>query len=240
MSAQHHLVLLPGLMCDQRVWTDQITGLSAHARCHVANYDLLDSLPAMATHVLADAPARFMLAGHSMGGRIALEVMRQAPERVTHLVLMDTGYLPLAPGDAGQHEVAGRYRLLDIARTKGTAAMGMEWVQGMVHPDRLADKALIDAIVSMISRHTPEHFAAQIHALIHRPDASDVLRGLHCPTLFVCGRQDVWSPLARHEDMAALVPGSVVKAIDHSGHMSTMEQPVAVTQVLREWLFGSH
>lgn len=232
-----HIVFVPGLMCDQAVWTDQINGLSDLAHCQVANHGLLNSLPAMATQVLAQAPDQFMLVGHSMGGRVALEVMRQAANRVTHLVLMDTGYLPLAPGEAGAKEVAGRHRLLEIAQRQGTRAMGMEWVQGMVHPDRLNDAMLIDAIVNMIARHTADQFAAQIHALITRPDGTDVLRALRCPTLMLCGRQDAWSPLARHEDMAALVPGSTIKAIEDAGHMSTMEQPQAVTQALRKWLF---
>ena len=234
-----HIVFVPGLMCDRAVWTEQINALSSVAQCQVANHDLLDSLPAMATQVLSQAPAQFMLVGHSMGGRVALEVMRQAPARVTHLVLMDTGYTPLATGAAGKHEIAGRYRLLDIARSQGMRAMGMDWVQGMVHPDRLTDVQLIEAIVSMIARHTPDQFAAQIHALINRPDATEVLRAIRCPTLMLCGRQDAWSPLARHEDMAALVPGSMVKAIEDAGHMSTMEQPAAVTQVLREWMFDA-
>ncbi len=238
MSDRKHIVLVPGLMCDQAVWAEQINGLSDLAQCQVADHGLLDSLPAMATQVLARAPEQFMLVGHSMGGRVALEVMRQAPHRVTHLVLMDTGYLPLAAGDAGKKEVAGRQHLLEIARNRGTRAMGMEWVQGMVHPDRLNDGQLIEAIVSMIARHTADQFAAQIHALINRPDGTDVLRTVRCPTLMLCGRQDAWSPLARHEDMAALVPGSKVMAIEDAGHMVTMEQPTAVTQVLRDWLIG--
>ena len=113
--------------------------------------------------------------------------------------------------------------------------MGRVWARGMVHPSRL-DSPLFERILDMIERQTPAIFEAQIKALLARPDARDVLRNLRCPTLLACGREDAWSPLSRHEQMHAMVPQSRLVVIEDSGHMSTMEQPHAVSQALAEWM----
>ena len=114
------LVLLPGLLCDAAVWAPQVAALSGRIECHVPHYGELDSLGAMAEHVLVTAPAqRFALAGHSMGGRVAFEVWRRAPERVERLALLDTSYHPLADGEAGETERRGRHALLETARVPG-------------------------------------------------------------------------------------------------------------------------
>lgn len=230
-----HLVLVPGLMCDAEVWTHQTAGLADLATIEVADHGMLDSLGKMADRILARAPARFALAGHSMGGRIAFEVLRRAPERLSRVALMDTNYLPRSPEEGGGQEAANRYRLLDMARKDGTRAMAAKWVQGMVHPDRLQDTALIHSIVEMMARKTPEIFAAQIQALLARRDSTPVLSQIRCPALVLCGREDAWSVLARHEEMAALVPRSRLIAIENCGHMSTMERPEAVTAAMRGW-----
>ena len=182
--------------------------LGAVADCRVHETGPDSSLGAMAERVLATAPATFALAGHSMGGRVALEIMRRAPQRVERIALLDTGWRALPAGSAGEDERAARYALLAIAREQGMRAMGRVWVQRMVHPARLADDGLMDAILDMIERQTPDQFAAQIEALLARPDAGAVLRAIRCPTLVLCGRQDAWSPLAQHEEMAAMIPGA--------------------------------
>ena len=227
--------LLPGLLCDEQVWPDQRAALAPHAHCVVPSWGSLSSLEAMARRVLSDAPERFSVVGHSMGGRVALEVARLAPERIERIALLDTGIDPLASGDAGEVERAKRQALLDIARRDGMRAMGRLWARGMVHPDRL-DSPLFDAILGMIERRTPEIFEAQINALLNRPDARGVLAALRCRTLLMCGRDDAWSPLDRHEQMHALLPASKLVVIEHSGHMTTMEQPQAVSEALLEWL----
>jgi pimeloyl-ACP methyl ester carboxylesterase len=227
--------LLPGLLCDEQVWPDQRAALAPHAHCVVPSWVSLSSLQSMAQRVLSEAPERFSVVGHSMGGRVALEVARLVPGRIERMALLDTGIDPLAPGDAGEAERAKRQALLDLARRDGMRAMGRVWARGMVHPDRL-DTPVFDAILDMIERSTPEIFAAQINALLNRPDGRGVLASLRCPTVLMCGRDDAWSPLARHEQMHELLPASKLVVIEHSGHMTTMEQPQAVSDALLEWL----
>lgn len=233
------LLLLPGLLCDEANWVAQCAYLANVADCRVPVYRTLDSIEAMAEHVLTVAPAgRFALAGHSMGGRVALEVLRRAPERVERLALLDTGFQGLAAGDAGDNERAGRYQLLARARTEGMRAMGQQWARGMVHPARV-DTPVFEAILAMIARNTPAMFESQIRALLARPDASSLLPQIRCPTLLLCGSDDQWSPLARHEVMQRAIAGAHLKVVEMSGHMTTMEQPEAVSRALARWLMGS-
>lgn len=228
------VLLLPGLLCDDTVWADQL-GALPDFRCRIPDYGTLDSIAAMAEHVLATAPAeRFSLAGHSMGGRVALEIMRLAPQRVERLALLDTGVDPMAPGAAGEAERAGRHALLDLARRDGMRVMGSQWARGMVHPGRIGSP-LFGRILDMIERKTPAIFEAQIRALLGRPDARPILPVVACDTLLLCGRQDAWSPLARHEQMLALRPASRLVVVEDCGHMSPMEQPRAVGAALRAW-----
>jgi pimeloyl-ACP methyl ester carboxylesterase len=236
MNESESLVLVPGLVCDAEVWREQAAALGPVSSIHIASHELSRSLGEMAERVLAAAPARFALAGHSMGGRVALEVMARAPARVTRLALLDTGFERLPAGEAGERERSGRYRLRDLARTAGMLAMGREWARGMVHPARLADGQLMGSIHRMIARAPLAQFEAQVEALLARPDRTDLLGAVHVPTLVLCGIQDAWSPFARHEEMARRIPGSRLVGVPDCGHMSTMERPDAITAALREWL----
>jgi pimeloyl-ACP methyl ester carboxylesterase len=230
------LLLLPGLMCDWAVWAEQVRALSMDADCIVPSYGALDSIPDMASAVLRAAPPQFALAGHSMGGRVALEILRRAPERVTRLMLLDTGWQALSNNEAGVAEARQRQRLVDLAYAGGMRAMGREWVRGMVHPRRLQDTALIEPLLEMLDRQTSQTFAAQIRALLARPDAGDVLPAIACPTTLVCGRQDAWSPLARHEAMATQIPRCLIEVVEDCGHMSTMERPSQISALMQRWL----
>jgi pimeloyl-ACP methyl ester carboxylesterase len=177
------------------------------------------------------------LAGHSMGGRVALEVLRLAPQRVTRLALLDTGYKARENGPVGDEEARKRQELLELARTQGVRAMALKWVQGMVDPARLGDKTLIDAIVTMFERKTADIFESQIKALLGRPDATPVLASAQLPTLVLCGREDSWAPVSQHEEIAALIPGKVLfRVVENAGHMCTMEQAGAVAHAMVEWL----
>lgn len=239
-DARPTLLLLPGLLCDRASWAPVLPSLAPHARCEVPDYSGESSLASMAARVLEHAPPRFALAGHSMGGRVALELLRQAPQRVTRLALLDTGYRGRPDGSAGDDERARRLALLALARREGMRAMGREWMQAMVHPARLADDALCEAILAMVARQTPERYAAQIDALLARPDVSALLRSIRIPTLVACGRDDAWSPLSQHRDIAALVPGSRLVVFDDCGHMAPMERPEAVAAALVDWLAMAH
>jgi len=234
-SHRHPLVLIPGLLCDATVWPAQRAALEDIADIRVADHGLQDSLVGMARAILASAPSRFAIAGHSMGGRVAFEVYRAAPERISGIALMDTGNHPLPPGEAGEREVAGRLALLETARREGMRAMATEWVQGMVHPKRLTDTPLIEAILRMFESKTPEIYEAQTRALINRPDAATVMPTIRCPTLVLCGHEDSWSPVQRHLEMAAAIPGSTFVDIPDCGHMCTMERPEPVSAAMRTW-----
>jgi pimeloyl-ACP methyl ester carboxylesterase len=229
------VVLLPGLLCDSVVWRAQCDALG-FAGCFVPSFGTLASLTDMARSVLDAVPAaRFSLAGHSMGGRVALEIARLAPERIERLALFDSGLDPLAAGAAGEQERENRLALLRLARQDGMRALGLKWAPAMVHPARHGSP-VFETILDMIERQTPETFEAQIHALLNRPDGRATLLRLSCPALFACGRQDSWSPLSRHEEMHALCPGSRLVVIEDSGHMSPMEQPAAVARALIDWM----
>ena len=234
MGVSTPVVFLPGLVCDATVWTHAKAEFRGVA-VSVAEYGTLDSLAAMAEKVLREAPPRFALAGHSMGGRVALEVLRRAPERVAALALLDTGVQPLAPGEAGQRETAGRYELLQVAREQGMAVMARRWVQGMVWKPRLGDAPLVESVIEMMARSSAEVFAAQIRALLARPDASGLLAGIRCPALVLCGEDDSWAPASRHREMAENIPGAQLVLVPECGHMCTLERPVEVTRALLEW-----
>lgn len=229
------LVLLPGLSCDRAVWQPVIDRLPGVA-CMVPATPDRDTLGAMAEDLLAVLPEHFAVAGHSMGGRIALEMLRRQPARIDRIALLDTGFRPLSAGEAGTDERALRQGWVDLARAQGMLVMARQWTPPMVHPGRRDDRALMDAIHAMISRSNPERFAREIAALLARPDASDVLAAIACPTLVACGREDGWSTLPQHEEIAARIRGSRLVAFEHCGHMAPMEQPDAVAPAFSAWL----
>lgn len=233
------VLLLPGLLCDETVWAAQRRSLSELpqvAGVVIPSYGDADSIAAMAERALVAAPAGpLSLAGHSMGGRVALEILRREPGRVERLALLDSGLDPIAPGEAGERERAQRMALLSTAREAGMRSMGRQWARGMVHPMRLASP-LFGVILDMIERSTPAVFEAQIAALLGRPDARETFAASRCPVLLACGRQDAWSPLARHEQMQSLRPDARLVVIEDAGHMAPMEQPGAVSQALIDWM----
>jgi pimeloyl-ACP methyl ester carboxylesterase len=200
----------------------------------IPNFRYARSIPAMAQQVLNFAPERFSVAGHSMGGRVALEIFRMAPERVERLALLDTGIHPRAPG-----EEAKRQELIDLARSEGMDALAARWLPPMLHPGRRQSGIVLETLTAMVKRSTPETFENQQRALLDRPDAREALMLVRCPALVLCGRQDEWSPVAQHEKIAALIPHARFVVVEDSGHMTPIEQPEAVTGALREWLSGN-
>ncbi|MDF2640556.1 MAG: putative hydrolase or acyltransferase of alpha/beta superfamily [Novosphingobium lindaniclasticum] len=234
--ARPPLLLLPGMACDEASWAPQIEALSDIATCTVADHGLHRSMTAMAQAALKQAPPRFSLAGHSMGGRVALEMVRLAPQRVERLCLIGTEHLPRPSGEAGERETAGRRSLLTIARTDGMAAMACRWLPSLIASDRVGDMALTNAIVAMVARHGPDQLEAQIAAGHDRPDHRSLLPAIACRTLLIAGGADVMRPAAILADMADMIAGSSLCVIPGSGHMPMMEQPDIVSAAMRDWL----
>lgn len=226
------IYLLCGLLCDQVVWEAQAKAFGSEYDVRVVSFLNQDSLAAMAEHVLADAPEKFRVAGHSMGGRVALEIYRSVPDRVERLALLDTGYEKSVVGEAEKRSV-----LVNQALAEGIASIAATWGLPMLAPARRTDTELVNAVFDMVGRMSGQIYAAQTRALLSRPDATDVLKAISCPTLILCGREDGWSPPERHEHMAELIPHApLLRLIDDCGHMSMMEQPDKVTAAMREWL----
>jgi pimeloyl-ACP methyl ester carboxylesterase len=230
------VLLVPGLLCDDALWAAQVEALADIADVRVANNGEVDSLGALAESIIARAPPRFAIAGHSMGGRVALEVARRVPERLLGFAILDSGYEAVAPGEAGEREAGGRRSMLALARRSGMRAMARTWLQGMVYPPRLTDAELIEPIVDMFDRRTPEFFAVQMQALLSRPDAKSVFARIHCPSLVMCGREDASAPPSRHEAMAKMLRHSTFGIIPNCGHMSSLERPRAVSDAFRSWI----
>jgi len=234
------LVLLPGFLCDQTVWKHQIAGLSDVADPVCIEWTSEhNSFLSMAEAVLRWAPPTFALAGHSMGGRVAFQVYRLAPERVTKIAVMNTGSEARPAGDPGAAEETGRRRLLEIARSEGMRAMAVEWLKGMIPPFRQSDTPLVEEIIAMFERKSPDLFETQMLALLGRPNATPLLSHILCPALVLTGFDDTWSPPGRHLEMAQAIRLSELVVIPKCGHMSTMERPEEVTAAMREWLARS-
>ena len=224
------LVLLPGLLCDARLWQDQVAGLADVARCQVADLTLDNSLRGMALRVLDAAPPRFALAGLSMGGYLAFEILRLAPERVTRLALFDTS------ARADTEEAARRRRgLMALTRSGQFRGVTPRLLPQLLHPDHLQGPLGL-AVRDMAERVGREAFLRQQTAILHRPDSRPLLPLLRLPALVAVGAQDVLTPPALAEEMAAGIQGARLVVIPEAGHLPTMEQPAAVNALLRDWL----
>jgi len=190
-----------------------------------------DGLPAMARAILAEAPPRFALAGLSMGGYCAQEIMRQAPERVTRLALFDTS----ARADS-EEQRARRRGLIELAEKGEFKGVTQRLLPLLLHPQRVSDKPLTAAVTAMAERVGKEAFLRQQKAILARPDGRADLQRIGCPTLVLVGRQDALTPLELAEEMAALIPDARLTVIEDCGHLPTLERPDDVNRALQEWL----
>ncbi len=231
MSKRPTIILLPGLLCDASMWEAQKRALEPYADVLVADFSQHDSIGGMARSALALTDGPVVAIGHSMGARAAMEMARLAPERIEKLGLIDTGIHPRREG-----EELKRQALVDLAFAEGMEALADQWLPPMVHEDRVGDRALMEPLKAMVMRATPEQHRRQIQALLDRPDARPHLAKIACPTLVMVGRQDRWSPLSQHEEIAALIPNAELVVIEDSGHMSLVEQPEQVSEALLRWL----
>ena len=229
------LILLPGLLCDHALWEPQIGALSDVCVPWVADLTRDDSFASMAARVLTDATSeQFALAGLSMGGYVAMEIMWQAPERVTRLALLDTR----ATLDTSE-ETARRHEMMRLARTeRGFTPITTRMLPLLIHPARAKDEPLVRVIRDMAERIGVEAYLRQQNAILSRPDFRPLLPRIDCPTLVLCGREDVLTPLERHEEMVRLIPTARLAIIEQCGHLSTLERPYEVNVALRDWLAG--
>jgi pimeloyl-ACP methyl ester carboxylesterase len=225
------LLLLSGLLCDETFWTDIPQRLSAVAQVSVVSFRGFSSIPAMAEHVLGIAPDHFALAGHSMGGRVALEVMRSHPERVAGLALLNTGVHAVRDG-----EPQSRGHMLRVAYEHGMSALAAEWLPPMLGSDAVRAQHVMAHMTAMIQRWTAGDYAAQVNAMLNRPEALSVLPGILVPTLLLSGSDDAWSPVSQQQSIRRRIPHATLFEVHGAGHMAPLERPDSVAIALREWL----
>jgi len=229
-AASPTLFLLPGLLCDAAAFAPQLQAFSNVADLHVANWRDLSSFQEMAQFVLDQAPARFSLLGHSMGGRVALEIAHMAPQRVEKLCLMDLSVEALREG-----EFAERMALVEQAEEAGMPWLADWWLTTFVPEKRRRDLQLMQGLRDMVLRHTLADYRNQITAAVTRRD-----QGLYLPTLphrvlLLCGSEDNWSTPAQHQAIAARLPHAEFQQIEGAGHMPTVEAPRHVNRILTRW-----
>ena len=197
----------------------------------IVDTTLDDSFAAMVQRALERAPPRFALAGLSMGGYVALEFWRQAPERVNRLALLDTS--ARADDDAA---LKRRRSFIQQAEQGWFKGVTPRLLPAFIHPDRIADTALVEAISEMAEAVGREAFLRQQKAIMARSDSLTNLAGIDVPTMVICGRQDAATPLVLSEEIADRIPGARLCVVEECGHLSAMERPHAVTALMRDWL----
>ncbi|MFC7527320.1 alpha/beta fold hydrolase [Actinoplanes sp. GCM10030250] len=225
------IVLIPSLLGSPRLYSEQLPALWQTDQVTVAAHQHDESMTAIASRILATAPSRFALAGLSMGGYVAFEIMRQAPERITHLALMDTSARPDTPEQSqrrrDQIALAKNGQFSDVVDQ-----LSQLWV-GETHPNRAPLRQLI---AQMASETGPDAFARQQQAIINRTDSRPGLAAITCPTLVLVGSDDELTPQAHAVEMSSGIPNSQLVVVPDCGHLSAIEQPQAVTQALLQLL----
>lgn len=226
------IVLIPGLLCDEIVWEHQVAHLRKDFNVTVADVTRQSSLGDMARMIFDEVPGSLSVAGHSMGARVGLEMVRLSPARVDRLALLDTGV-----HRRRDDEIERRQLLVDLGASDGMRAVADAWLPPMVGEGALErDPELRSKLYAMVERMTPQIHRRQIQALLDRPDASSLLTTLRCPVLIGVGENDRWSPPEQHRLMADAVRHAQFALFKRSGHMAPMEAPQAVTAALRDWM----
>ncbi|HXW70930.1 MAG TPA: alpha/beta fold hydrolase [Methylocella sp.] len=230
-SRSAYLVFVPGLGCTADLFAEQIATLRGDVSISVADHTRHDTMSGIAGAILAAAPNRFALCGLSMGGYIAFEMMRQAPDRVERLALLDTTALSDTP-----QQTERRLKLIAMAQSGEFIAVCDTLWPLFVHPARHSDAALKRAVFKMIHDTGPDIFVRQQKAILSRLDSRSSLEAIHCPTLVLVGNEDILTPVSAARTIADGIVGSKLHIVQDCGHLSTMEQPDAVTETLRAWL----
>lgn len=224
------LVFIPGLLSDSTVWHPIAEAAKALMPVRHADVTRDASIPAMASRILGEIEGDLIAIGHSMGGRVAMEMSRQAPERVRGLVLANTGYHPRREG-----EETRRQQMIDLGQ-RDMEALADQWLPPMLDPARLDDKDLLQRLKAMVLRAGPAVHERQIHALLDRPDADAYMADLYCPILLVATREDSWSPIAQHREIAEAAPDTELVVIEDAGHFAPVERAENVTRAIYDWL----
>ena len=223
-------LFLPGLLSDGRVWQEVADRLNLPLL--LADLTRDDTIGGMAARALVDFDGPISVMGHSMGGRVAIEMARLQPGRVTSLVLANTGHTSMKPGEEEK-----RGRLVDLGQ-RDMRELAEVWLPPMLAPDRIADLSLVDDLTQMVIKAGPEVHERQIRALLSRPDAGKTLPAITCPVLLMTGAQDRWSPEAQHREMAAMTSDSTVEIINDAGHFLPIEQPDQTAGTIQKWRSG--
>jgi pimeloyl-ACP methyl ester carboxylesterase len=224
------LVLIPGLISDAVVWQPVADSAAGSFAVYQADVSEGTSITGMAETILAETDGPLIAVGHSMGGRVAMEMARIAPERVRGLVLANTGHHPKREG-----EEIKRQAMIDLGH-ESMAKLAETWLPPMLDPARTGDKALMADLTAMVLRADADQHERQIRALIGRPNASAYLKNITCPVLLIAARQDGWSPIAQHEEIGAAVKDSELAIIENAGHFAPVERPAETTAAIMEWL----
>jgi pimeloyl-ACP methyl ester carboxylesterase len=231
MTTSLPVVLIPGLLCSPRFYAAQIPVLWRSGPVTVVDHTRDDSMAGIAKRILADAPPRFAVAGHSMGGYIAFEILRQAPDRVARLALLDTSARADTP-----EQTAKRKEQIAQAQAGRFGEVPDALYPNFVHPSRREDAALRATFRAMTEDADADAFVRQLTAIMHRADSLPGLPAIRCPTLVLVGDADVPTPPERAAEIADGIAGAKLVTVPVCGHLSAMEQPEAVTQALEAWL----
>jgi pimeloyl-ACP methyl ester carboxylesterase len=228
------LILLPGLACDATVWRDQVPMLAPRCRVTVADVQTrFASLPEMAAALLAEQPGELLLCGTSMGGMLALEVVRQAPQRVKALALLATSARPDTPELIRLRSDA--IVLFEQGRAEEVLRANVAFA---FHPRVAEDSELATTYLALVQRGGARQLIAQNRAIMARADARPLLPSIGCPTLVACGDSDLLTPPEHSREIAAAIPGARLAIVPDCGHMLTLEQPARINTLLLGWLAG--
>ena len=231
MKSKTKVMFLPGLLNDASLFEEQITALSTQASVGVADLTRAETIADMANEAIKEAPeGRFVLVGLSMGGYVAFEIMRRVPERICSLILLDTSARPETPESS-----ATRRALMNLAEIDLDMVIE-QLLPKLSHPERVSLPAVRGVIQSMAASLGKEVFIRQQKAIIDRPDSRPTLAKITCPTLVICGREDLITPPEMAEEIAAGIKHAQLKIIEQCGHLSTLDQPEAVGKLICSWI----
>lgn len=233
MSVYPPVLFLPGLLCDAALWQQQIDMLAPHADCQVADLTQHSSMKDLAAAALAQAPAKFSLVALSMGGYVAFEILRQAPERVARLCLMDTSARPDTPEQSER-----RRALIGLSKSGKFKGVTPRLLPLLIHPDRLQDENITKTIMTMAERIGPQAFERQQTAILNRVDSRLFLSKISVPTLVIGGDDDQITPPEIVGEIVQWIPGALYHRIAHCGHLPPLEQPLLVNDLLTDFLLG--